>query len=76
MSLGNGTRSVPPSHFEIVGVAWSGWACMRESVLIAGSNMARRRGYMNGVNLGYSFGGNVLMLSERPCCDWSMALRE
>ncbi|GFT33903.1 hypothetical protein TNCV_4383871 [Trichonephila clavipes] len=76
MSLGNGTRSVPPSHIEIVDVAWCGWACLRESVLIGGSNMARRRGYRNGVVLQYSFGGNVLMLSERPCCDWSMALRE
>ncbi|GFX98377.1 hypothetical protein TNCV_4001461 [Trichonephila clavipes] len=36
--------------------------------------MARRRGYRNGVVLQYSFGGNVLMMSERPCCDWSMAL--
>ncbi|GFS67984.1 hypothetical protein TNCV_1362261 [Trichonephila clavipes] len=34
----------------------------------------RRRGYRNGVVLLYSFGGNVLMMSERPCCDWSMAL--
>ncbi|GFV71231.1 hypothetical protein TNCV_2429781 [Trichonephila clavipes] len=76
MSLGNGTRSVPPSHIEIVDVAWCGWACLRESVFIGGSNMARRRGYRNGVVLRYSFGGNVLMLSERLCCDWSMALRE
>ncbi|GFX58378.1 hypothetical protein TNCV_306681 [Trichonephila clavipes] len=38
--------------------------------------MARRHGYRNGVVLQYSFGGNVLMMSERSCCDWSMELRE
>ncbi|GFW57452.1 hypothetical protein TNCV_543621 [Trichonephila clavipes] len=74
MSLGNGTRSVPPSHIEFVDVASCGWACLVESVLIGSSNMARRRGYRNGVVLQYGFGGNVLMMSEWPCCDWSMAL--
>ncbi|GFV99152.1 hypothetical protein TNCV_1511251 [Trichonephila clavipes] len=76
MSLGNGTRSVPPSHIEFVDVALCGWACLRESVLIGGSNVASRRGYRIGVFLLYGFGGNILMLSIRPCCDWSMALRE
>ncbi|GFT30295.1 hypothetical protein TNCV_2376021 [Trichonephila clavipes] len=42
-----------------------GWACLRESVLISGSNMARRRGYRIGIFLQYSFGGNVLMLSMK-----------
>ncbi|GFX28739.1 hypothetical protein TNCV_4249781 [Trichonephila clavipes] len=30
MSLGNGTRSVPPSHIEIVAESLCGWACLRE----------------------------------------------
>ncbi|GFT98987.1 hypothetical protein TNCV_3793701 [Trichonephila clavipes] len=59
---------------EIIDVAWCEWACLRESVLIGGSNMARGRGYRNGVVLQYSFGGNVLKISDRPCCDWPMAL--
>ncbi|GFT18161.1 hypothetical protein TNCV_183241 [Trichonephila clavipes] len=41
MSLGNGTRSVPPSHIEIVAESLCGWACLRESVLIGGSNVAK-----------------------------------
>ncbi|GFV16029.1 hypothetical protein TNCV_1086831 [Trichonephila clavipes] len=65
MPLGNGTRSVPTSHIEFVVVALCGWACLRESVLIGGSNMASRRGYRIGVFLLYGFGGNVLMLSIR-----------
>ncbi|GFU26005.1 hypothetical protein TNCV_5104921 [Trichonephila clavipes] len=42
--------------------------------MVDGSNMARRRGYRNGDVLQYGFGGNVLKISDRPCCDWSMAL--
>ncbi|GFW90481.1 hypothetical protein TNCV_77151 [Trichonephila clavipes] len=76
MSLGNGTRSVPPSHIEIVDVSLCGWACLRESVLIGGSNVASRRGYEIEDFLQYGFGGNVQMLSKRPCCGWSMTLRD
>ncbi|GFX62208.1 hypothetical protein TNCV_3305821 [Trichonephila clavipes] len=68
MSLGNGTRSVPPSHIEFVDVALCGWACLRESVLIGGSNVASRRGYKIEDFLQYGFGENVQMLSKRPCC--------
>ncbi|GFV87713.1 hypothetical protein TNCV_779971 [Trichonephila clavipes] len=76
MSLGNGTRSVPPSHIEIVAESLSGWACLRESVLIGGSNLASRRGFEIEDFLQYGFGGNVQKLSIRLCCGWSMALRE
>ncbi|GFV51365.1 hypothetical protein TNCV_2661551 [Trichonephila clavipes] len=76
MSLGNGTRSVPPSHIEIVAESLCGWACLRESVLIGGSNVASRRGFEIGDFLQYGFDGNVQKLSIRLCCGWSMALRE
>ncbi|GFW67009.1 hypothetical protein TNCV_4688941 [Trichonephila clavipes] len=76
MSLGNGTRSVPPSHIEIVAESLCGWACLRESVLIGGSNVASRRGFEIEDFLQYGFGGNVQILSIRLCCGWSMALRE
>ncbi|GFT13584.1 hypothetical protein TNCV_3830591 [Trichonephila clavipes] len=76
MSLGNGTRSVPPSHIEIVAESLCGWACLRESVLIGGSNVASRRGFEIEDFLQYGFGGNVQILSIRLCCGWSMALRD
>ncbi|GFV87643.1 hypothetical protein TNCV_779271 [Trichonephila clavipes] len=68
MSLGNGTRSVPPSHIEIVAESLCGWACLRESVLIGGSNVASRRGFEIEDFLQYGFGGNVQILSIRLCC--------
>ncbi|GFU83039.1 hypothetical protein TNCV_65101 [Trichonephila clavipes] len=70
MSLGNGTRSVPPSHIEIVAESLCGWACLRESVLIGGSNVASRRGFEIEDFLQYGFGsqrsgrGNGLGRSE------------
>ncbi|GFT56147.1 hypothetical protein TNCV_5011581 [Trichonephila clavipes] len=67
MSLGNGTRSVPPSHIEIVAESLCGWACLRESVLIGGSNVASRRGFEIEDFLQYGFGGNVQKLSIRLC---------
>ncbi|GFU42740.1 hypothetical protein TNCV_3139381 [Trichonephila clavipes] len=75
MSLGNGTRSVLHPHIEIVAESLCGWACLRESVLIGGSNVASRRGFEIEDFLQYGF-GNVQILSIRLCCGWSMALRE
>ncbi|GFW28631.1 hypothetical protein TNCV_2317791 [Trichonephila clavipes] len=76
MPLGNGTRSVPPSHIEIVAESLCGWACLRESFLIGGSKVARGRGYEIEDFLHYGFGGNVYVMSKRLCCGWSMALRD
>ncbi|GFT90016.1 hypothetical protein TNCV_3238461 [Trichonephila clavipes] len=76
MSLGNGTRSVPPSHIEFVVESLCEWACLSECVLIGRSKVARGRGYEIEDFLPYGFGGKVNVMSKRLCCGWSMALRE
>ncbi|GFW47262.1 hypothetical protein TNCV_57151 [Trichonephila clavipes] len=76
MSLGNGTRSVPPSHIEFVVESLCEWACLSECVLIGRSKVASGRGYEIEDFLPYGFGGKVNVMSKRLCCVWSMALRE